>query len=161
MPEPTNTEFPPTLGMRAALIAASKIGLREEGGANKGPIVLWSTRDLTKAREGGKWCAYFAWQCFLQAAQTPDQRALVRGLASGSCSATYGRLRGLQWHIKVPVPGCMIFFAQKDLIYHLGIVEKVDAAGVHVISGNSGDKVAAHIYPLTHGTIHAYAEVRL
>ena len=160
-PDDTKTDYPPTLGMRAVEIARTKIGEREHGGANKGPIVLWSTKDLTKAREGLKWCAFFAWQCFLQAAQTPEQRALVKGLASSSSSFTYSRLRSQKWHIKDPVPGCMIFFAQKGLIYHMGIVEKIEKGMVYVIEGNSGDSVKASRYPLDHATIYAYTEVRL
>lgn len=65
-----------TIGQAALAVAISKIGEREHGGKNQGPIVTWSMERFTRhkpeePRDGiagwAAWCAGFAGRCYIEA----------------------------------------------------------------------------------------------
>lgn len=162
----TNPTYPPSIALRALEIARAKIGERETA-KNSGPIVEWSLKGLTTRAPGSwsKWCAYFAWQCFLRSAQTPAQEQQIKSLASGSCTDSWRRLSTAGWTYRapfVPSPGQIVFFSREDKrLYHCGLVERAESEQLFAIEGNSGDRVAANTYPLTHPSIFGFAEVRV
>lgn len=172
MADPTSTirEYPPTLGMRALEIAQSKVGQRERGGKNRGAIVTWSLQGLHSSSDTPKWCAFFACQTFLRAAQTPEQLAEMKKIASGDCDRLWARLaaRGWTWIYGAdslpPPPGALIFFGAAEDLNHVGLVVEPEGEEIVTIEGNGGPKadrvVQARRRPgVDH--VHGFAEVRL
>jgi len=159
----TDKAYPATKGARALAKAIEKIGRREQGGRNQGPIVEWSTRWLFEARNdldtyedwyrAGKlaWCAGFAGRCYLEAgAHVPPYWAV-------DCDSLLIRLisraRRAEWTVRrwpCPVePGDVVFFGHgpKELptiegltdLKHVELVERFDAASgaLYSVGGNT------------------------
>ena len=78
-----NNLTPPVsnLGQKAVEIASSKIGMKEQGGSNMGPIVEWAMKPWTKAKVGSwaEWCAAFVCTC-LYAAGLPIKKVASTGV---------------------------------------------------------------------------------
>lgn len=171
MADPTATirEYPPTLGMRALEIARSKVGQRERGGKNRGAIVAWSMEGMHSASDAPKWCAFFACQTFLRAAQTPEQLAEMKKIASGDCDRLWARLsaRGWTWIYganSTPPPGALIFFGAAQDLNHVGLVVEPDGEAFITIEGNAGpqaDRVVLERRRPGVDQIYGFGEVRL
>lgn len=177
-----------TIGEKALAIALSKLGEREQGGPNQGPIVEWSLAGLTRRPpdETGwaKWCAFFVCQCYLRAAQDADRhhfgkmapppRRVLR-FASGDCDRLWHNLSledpaqpwtwlAISPEARTPPdvrPGCLIFLGGHGDIQHVSFVHRLENGWVEELGGNIGDAVRLRRRPFTDPTIYGYAEVRL
>jgi hypothetical protein len=144
-----------SLGERALRIALGKLGEREQGGANCGPIVRWSLQGCMRdgqrlgIPEGIAWCAGFAGACEIEAAfpgeALPAHRGAVHELVSDARAE--GMFREVEGY--TPSPGDLAIFKRsgKDPRRgeegHVGrVLEAPDGAGrFKTIDGNAGDAV--------------------
>ena len=140
---------PGPVRLDALEVARERIGQKEEGGNNMGPICEWSKQGLTtRVRDPLMWCAFFACQCFRQALLRRgrhEQLAKWLKLASGDCDKFWAQLskEGWTWRIgeRTAEPGDLVFFGGPSSLVALDLhhVEIVDAQG-HTIGGNAGPK---------------------
>ena len=142
--------------------AAQRLGQREQGGKNCGPIVEYSLRDLTRRKptpDGwAKWCAAFASQVYLRTAPTPELRKAWLALASTSCDTLWERLarKGLVrlWEPgEMPRRGELAFMGTAEDLRHVGLVAVPDAmmGSYEGIEGNTGNEVARTIWNVQTG----------
>ncbi len=146
---------------KALAVAKSKLGMKEEGGPNQGPIVEWSMRPWTKAPLGNwaKWCAGFVCTCYLEAGSP-----LIRKYASLEVSKLWSKLdrAGYTWDYiptpsqKLPEPGDLFFTKGFS---HVGLVESVEGNILHTVEGNHQDQVARAQRSLTSVKIHGFARL--
>lgn len=137
---PTTTPgVPGPLRLDALDIAREHLGQRERGGRNRGMITEWSQQGLVSTYKPLLWCAYFASQCFRQAALRRSEGLSIQWarLASGSCDALYKKLAERGWEPNgETLPGDLLFFGQPDDLDHVGI-QSTDKL---YISGNAGPR---------------------
>ncbi len=141
--------------------ARSKIGMREEGGENRGEIVEWALRPWSKAEVGtwAEWCAAFVCTCYYEAGSSQ-----IRKVGTTSVPNLWQRClqHGLAWvHeteqiLTLPKPGDIIFFKGFG---HIGLVDHLYADTIYTIEGNHGDAVAEGEYNLRSSTIHGFARI--
>lgn len=115
---------PPPVAARALAIATSKLGQKEVGGPNQGPIVEWSAEPWTSRHPGptdwARWCAFFVSTCYLEAfAAEPrgllhqDPAIRWQGLGSGSCDRLWQHLDEAEAtgrDVAAAQPGDLLFF---------------------------------------------------
>lgn len=158
----TQPGIPGPVRLDALEHARARIGQREQGGRNLGPICEWSKQGLTtRVRDPLPWCAFFVCQCVRQVLQQrgrQEQLARWLQLASGSCDQLWARLssEGWTWRLdeskqepaNLVHPGDLVFFGsapKKTLVcampplVNLTHVEFADSDG-HTIGGNAGPK---------------------
>lgn len=160
------------IGERAVNVARSKIGQREIGGQNKGPIVEWATQGLPVYQDTPRWCAYFVSQCYrLAAADEEEERAVMR-FAHGRVSVLWTRLAaqdvGQPWTwltpssdarpTPEPKAGDLVFFGG---LHHVRLVESFGGGWLHMIGGNEGNAVRRSRLPINDPTIHGFSTVRI
>lgn len=154
----TPLDLPEDLATRVLEIARSKMGQKEEGGPNHGPIVEWSMKFWTDHPRAA-WCAGFVCTCFLEAGSTQIQK-----LGSGSVPKLWQRCEqaGCTWSAiedaspNEPQPGDIVFFAK---LAHVGLVEKVEGERLYTIEGNHHDRVAQGAYPLNSLRLYGFARI--
>lgn len=147
---PAIVPAPASLSLRALAVAAAEVGVREEGGNNRGRRV-----ETYLAAAGGEpgmaWCASFLYFCFRAASQAAG--------VINPCPRTLGALR--MWtlsdaicHVVTPTPGRVVVLDHGKGLGHVSIIETVNADGtITDIAGNTnqagsraGDSVARHTW---------------
>ncbi len=132
-----------TLNNRALEIAISQIGVREQGGANRGPQVKEYLKSVG-LNEGFAWCAAFLYWCYEQAAEERNvHNPLVKtgGVLKSWNEAVCKKIKGRD-AINNPAlvkPGqifCMKFSATTG---HTGIVKSIEGGFLTTIEGNSNN----------------------
>jgi len=120
------------LSERAILLAAERVGVRESGGANRGP---WVERFLRSVGLGGgySWCAAFAHWCLKEAGATrlPRGAAAVRNWAADAKRTGY--------LIDEPKRGCLFYWLDKNQLGHIGFVIDVEGSRFRTIEGNTNE----------------------
>lgn len=161
-PSPPSPDPSLSLGERALAAALALVGLREEGGANRGEIVRRSLAGCVRGgrplgvREGVAWCSGFAGLCeelgALPGEERPPWRAAVRELVEDAIGAgTWREAEGF-----VPSPGDLAIFMRQGKDPRrgdLGHVERVvvppdERGDVETVGGNVGDAVVRRRWPL-------------
>lgn len=168
----------PSIAQAARDIARSKLGWAEirglDGkGTNTGPICTWSYEGLY-AHDGDAWCADFACQCVRRALLALDPKIggplLVdwKHWATGDCDKLWANLssRGLteahEIGATLPPDSFFVFFQHlapqtgapithsdgRPNVQHVGIVDRIRAADVMTLEGNSADAVAERSHML-------------
>lgn len=138
-----------TIGQAALAVAITKLGERESGGKNQGPIVTWSMERFTRhkpelPRDGkdgwAAWCAGFAGRCYIEAGALVPWWSLL-------CSTLWERLEGRAqqtlWMPGAPLPeaGDLVFFgSDADKLHHVGLVERAEGLVLHTVEGNTSAK---------------------
>ena len=162
--------------MRAALdVAISKLGEREQGGRNQGPIVTWSLERFTRhrpedPRDGvsgwAAWCAGFVGRCFIEAGALVPWWSL-------SCTTLWRRLEGRAQQTlwmpgaALPEPGDLVFFGpDADRLQHVGLVERVEGLVLHTVEGNTSatpggpsEFVARRTHDLMTANVYGFARL--
>lgn len=110
-------------------------------------------------KQGAAWCDMFYDWLHVKAwgAETAKKVIYQPSKSSGAgClySARYYMAQKMFFHN--PKPGDQIFFLSGAIIGHTGIVESVSDKEVVTIEGNSGDRVARHVYKLNNLNIAGY-----
>lgn len=140
----------------AVTVAVSQLGVREQGGNNRGPDV-----DLYLASvgldEGSSWCAVFVYWCF--------RRASNMLIVTNPCPRTGGALKlwklaDAQFHAVTPTRGRVFVMDHGMGLGHVGFVEAVRGDGsIDTIAGNTnaegsrnGDRVGRHTFDPTDGS---------
>lgn len=144
-------------------IAQSKIGQKEQGGPNKGPIVVWSMRPWTKAQVGSwaEWCCAFVCTCLYEAGCLQ-----IKKYGSTNVKTLWKNCEkaGLAWQCfntpqqKKVQPGDIVFFQK---LGHVGICEKVEGDVVHTIEGNFGDQVKRDAHAYQEGHFYGFARMEI
>ena len=128
------------------LIAAGEVGVREEGGRNRGPRVDQYILALGLYPAGGyPWCACFVWWCFAQAVEK-------LGIAHNPCVRTASALnmfRGAPpfWKFTDPSrvrPGNVVVWDHGAGKGHTGIVEGIDLATSVALTIEGNTNAAGH-----------------
>jgi hypothetical protein len=144
------------IGAAALTVAIGKIGEREHGGKNQGPIVTWSVERFTRHKPeepyDGKtgwaaWCAGFVGRCLIEAGALIPWWSLL-------CTTLWQRLEArpkdggagdyqvvmAPWEpgAELPEPGDLVFFGPSaDKLRHVGLVERVEGLTLHTVEGNT------------------------
>lgn len=159
--------------------ARARLGLREVGGQNHGPIVEEVCRPFLSAHRFAEqyaaghleWCAAFACYCWWKV--WPE----IRPLVSLTASTLYEHLGTRGWTFrpgeKDPEAGDFAFFQHTDArlgqIRHVGLVERYEAAAgtLHTLEGNargndeSTGAVRARTYHLTDRCVYGFGRLVL
>lgn len=153
-----------TFGQALVSYAKTKLGQKEQGGENMGPIVDWSFALWTKRKpdETGwsKWCCGFASTCIyytlVDLAMLQEAKDWLKK-GSLSCTSFYNKNADCITPGKTPYVGSLILFG-KDAsnLHHIGIVTGVDTTYVYTIEGNAGNAVREKKYLLTDDDIYCY-----
>lgn len=148
------------LGQKAVEIAISKIGMKEQGGANMGPIVEWSMKPWTKAKVGAwaEWCCAFVCTCLYEAG-LPIKKVASTNVKTLWENCERSKLAWISYNTptqRMPIPGDIVFFVG---LGHVGICEKVEGRVVHTIEGNFGDQVRRDHHDMAEGHFHGFAHV--
>lgn len=169
-----------SIGAAALAVAITKIGERESGGKNQGPIVTWSVERFTRHRpeepydgkEGwAAWCAGFVGRCLIEAGALIPWWSLL-------CTTLWERLEARQkggevvltlWQpgAELPKPGDLVFFGPSaDKLRHVGLVERVEGLTLHTVEGNTSatsggpcDCVARRAHDLITSDVRAFARL--
>ena len=124
------------LGPEAIIaIAASQIGVAEEGKSNK--VIYCKVYYGNDTRQ--PWCCIFVWWVFNQAGAS----ALLHGGKTASCSTLMERFRSRKKYDKTPRVGDIVFFNFNGgtSTQHVGIVAAINADGtIESIEGNTSSK---------------------
>lgn len=171
----------PSLLQTVRGIARSKIGRREQGGKNWGPVVIDAATPLLKperlatfapgAENAGKleWCALFACDCVLEALQAdgrpPEQIREFRRLASAEVPKLYARMdaAGLTAPFvpgEAPPEDAIFVFFRK--LAHVEIYDLTMGQLIVTVGGNTGpksDEVAENRHLLTDARIDGYGRL--
>ena len=149
------------VGQKAVTIAQSKLGMKEEGGQNQGPIVKWSMKPWSKAEVGAwaQWCAAFVCTCLYEAGSFQ-----IKKLASTNVKTLWKNCEKskLTWQCyntptqRIPIPGDIVFFQN---LGHVGLCEKVEGTVVYTIEGNFGDQVRRDHHDISEGHFHGFAHL--
>lgn len=160
-PQPATSASPDNQSKRDEIlrIAAGEVGLKEEGGEDKGARI--DEYRKSAGGSGGPWCAYFASWVFNKAgAPLVD----TNGDGWTVTIANWGKSKGT-WHDKgwTPKPGDLMFFKNSggnpNFVNHIEIVEKVAPDGtIHTIGGNSSDQVKRNTFKPDAGNIVGFVE---
>lgn len=157
----TETE---SVAEKAVKIAQSKLGMHEEGGENRGPIVEWGMAPWSKAEVGSwaKWCAAFVCTCLLEAGSKE-----IRKVASTSCDTLWNRCEkaGYSWiNLKMIMErelqvGDLVFYGNSKDLYHVGMITDVQDGTLIVIEGNDNDAVRESVHDVTEKSIFGFARI--
>ncbi len=152
----------PSLAERVVFAASQYVGMREQGGSNRGPPL-----EMFAGGRVEPWCAHFVAFLFREAgAPLPgDVRPgwkVHNPIAKVATMLAELDLAGFT--VKEPKPGDIIFFHHRmgsdpGTGWHVGLVTAVENGLVQTIEGNSGDSVARRVYPLRDKHIAGYARI--
>ena len=152
-----------SLASRVVLAAVAAVGLREEGGPNRGPPV-----DLYAGGRREPWCGHFVASIFREeGSPLPGDVAPSAGvhnpIAQVSAMHRECELAGLL--VAQPQAGDVVFFSSRagsdtGAGWHVGIVSACLDDIVQTIEGNSGDAVARQRYRVGDKRIAGYARQR-
>lgn len=113
-------------------------------------------------KNGAPWCDVFVDACVYYASGE-DKDATLRALCQPEYSAGAGCLYSADYYKKAgrwtqhPVEGAQVFFSYAPgEVSHTGLVEKVNAATIVTIEGNSGNCVARRVYNRIDDRIYGY-----
>ena len=119
-------------------LAYRLVGLKEQGGANCGPVQSWSVEWLGGG-PGDKWCAGFLsrllWHfCLIERKQC--------SLSARMLLANVRQIPGSH-NVLRAADGDVVFFANKyGVVSHCGIVKRGDLTRISTIEGNSNNAVS-------------------
>jgi len=142
--------------LRAVAVADSQVGVRERGGANKGPEVQEYQRVAGLGESGGfAWCACFVYWCLIKAGANPKMlpiRGEVAAVRNWVAWAWMGKKT-----VQTPERGDLFFWLDKRQRGHIGFVISKPIAGVfRTIEGNtdgeSGSREGDGVYKRTRTT---------
>jgi hypothetical protein len=137
------------LADRIVQLASSHVGVKEEGGANKGPPV-----DRFAGGRSEPWCAHFvAWLFRFEGAPLPGdvEPSAVQHNPIASVKTMWRYLQESGVQVLSPKAGDVVVFktrvdSDRGAGWHVGIVSAVDGVRIQTIEGNSGDSVARRRY---------------
>lgn len=124
-----------------ALIAEAEkwIGVRESGGANKGPEVEMFQKAVDGKAQGESWCMAFVQFCLMKVEANLGIRTNV--YHSEHCLTVWNKTDN-ELHRMTPQPGYIVIWRNgKTTSGHTGIVSKINEDGktIETIEGNTGD----------------------
>jgi len=130
------------VGARMVAIAQREVGVAESPpGSNNSPRIAQYRRATAGAPGPGPWCAYFLSWVARQAGVPLGERGQGFGAVEQVWSWAQRTGKALPASAQ-PRPGDLIVWGGR----HIGMVERVDAQGIHTIEGNSSDRVARRTY---------------
>lgn len=136
-----------TANQRVVATAARYVGVRESGGANRGPLIDKWERYWSMI--GQPWCGMFASAVLREAGVTDVSHPATAIICSR------GREKG--WVTNQPVPGALIVWCGT----HVGILVSEVSPGVwNTIEGNTSDMVARRVRSLAGATLVVAPELR-
>ena len=141
---PQNTNPPKKkLAERALEIAISQIGVRETGGANRGPAVKKYLGSVGLG-EGFSWCMAFVYWCFDEAAKEQNvKNPLVKtgGVLAGWNGATCVKIKSTNAvnNPSLVKPGQIFILDHGQGKGHTGFVKSVEGGFLTTIEGNSNN----------------------
>jgi hypothetical protein len=134
--------------------AAAEVGQAEQPpGSNDSPRIA-QYRAATAGSGVGPWCAYFTSWAANQAGIPLGEQ----GQGFGAVGAVYDwaqRTGRAMPAGSTPQPGDLIVWGSR----HIGIVESVDASGIHTIEGNSSNAVSRRTYGADGGGATGYVRL--
>lgn len=140
LPRPTvieeSTLVQKTVRDRLVHRAQHEIGVREEGGNNRGERI-GEYLATTNLPQGHPWCAAFTkWVYEQEAVPTPGANAWSPSWfpASRTVYMKHGDTRNIR---KADIFG--IYYPNLKRIGHVGIIEKMESGWLYTIEGNTGD----------------------
>ncbi len=134
---------------RIVEIASAEVGVKEEGGEDRGGRVSEYQKSVTGGYSPLPWCSFFTSWVFNQAGVP-----IVDDNGDGLCQnvGDWAKRAG-RWHERgstTPKPGDIVLFKGSRgtgrWTDHIGIVEKVENGRIHTIEGNSSDAVNRRSY---------------
>ena len=141
----TQNSRPPStkLSERALEIAISQLGVREVGGANKGPEVKKYLKSVG-IDFPAPWCMAFLYWCYEQAANEQNVRnPLVKtgGVLRGWNEATCTKIKAKSAHDNPALvkPGHIFILDFGSGLGHTGIIKSVEGGLMTTIEGNSNN----------------------
>lgn len=119
-------------------LAHRLVGLKEQGGANCGPVQAWSVEWLGGG-PSDKWCAGFLSRLLWHFGMIERKQC---SLSARMLLANVRQIPGAH-NVLRAADGDVVFFANKDgVVSHCGIVKRGDLAKISTIEGNSNNAVS-------------------
>lgn len=133
-------------------IAANEIGVREDGGNNRGPEVS-KYLAYVGLGEGYEWCAAFVSWCYGRAGLSVPRNAWSPALFPKARRRPQSQLNNA--YVK-QADLFAIYSSQLKRIHHVGIIKAVQGQLLISVEGNSHDRVESRRRPLS--TIYTVAD---
>ncbi len=143
-------------------IAGKEVGVKEEGGGNRGARIVEYRKAVTGPGEDPNaaepWCADFASWVMRQAGVPIGKDGQGDDYTVSLVNWGKGNGRWFARGSRDPQPGDLIFFDWKHdgTVDHVGIVDHVANGKVYTIEGNSADSVARREYALGAADVSGY-----
>lgn len=121
-------------------IAKKYIGVKEEGGDNKGSMVELFQRSVDGKAQGESWCMAFVQYCLLELEKETSVKSKI--FKSEHCLTVWNN-SPKELRLTKPEVGCLVIWQFKNSSQgHVGIVTKVNVNTIATIEGNTGTGAA-------------------